>query len=33
MGAFIRGVLVENEEGATYEGHVYDRFLQLRLLG
>lgn len=31
MGHFITGVLIENERGATYEGHVYDRFLQLRL--
>ena len=31
MEDFITGVLVQNEEGATYEGTVYDRFLQLRL--
>lgn len=31
MGDFIKGVLIENEEGATYEGRVYDRFLKLRL--
>jgi len=31
VGDFITGVLVENEAGATYEGHVYDRFLKLRL--
>lgn len=32
MGDFITGVLIENEEGATYEGKIYDRFLKLRLL-
>lgn len=32
MGEFIKGVLVENEAGAIFEGHVYDRFLKLRLL-
>lgn len=32
MGNFINGLLVENEEGATYEGKVYNRFLKLRLL-
>jgi hypothetical protein len=32
MGDFITGVLIENEEGATYQGKVYDRFLKLRLL-
>jgi hypothetical protein len=31
MGDFIKGVLIENEEGATYNGKVYDRFLKLRL--
>src|SRR5579863_48348 len=32
MGFFFKGLLVENEEGATYEGKVYNRFLKLRLL-
>lgn len=32
MGDFIRGVLIENKEGATYKGKVYDRFLKLRLM-
>jgi len=31
MGQFITGILVENKDGATYEGVVYDRFLKLRL--
>lgn len=31
MSAFITGVLVENEDGATYQGKVYDRFLKLHL--
>lgn len=29
MKQFIVGTLIENEEGATYEGVVYDRFLKL----
>ncbi|SRR6266568_2259485 len=32
MGEFITGVLVENKDGATYQGIIYDRFLKLRLL-
>jgi hypothetical protein len=28
---FIAGALIENRDGATYEGVVYDRFLKLRL--
>jgi len=31
MEQFISGTLIENEDGATYEGEVYDRFLKLRL--
>jgi hypothetical protein len=31
MGNFIMGVLVQNKDGATYEGVVYDRRLTLRL--
>jgi len=31
MGAFIKGVLVENADGATYQSKVYDRFLKLHL--
>ena len=30
MGNFITGVLIQNEDGATYEGVVYDRFLKLQ---
>lgn len=32
MENFIMGVLVENEDGATYRGKVYDRFLKLQLV-
>jgi hypothetical protein len=32
MESFITGVLVTNQAGAIYEGRVYDRFLQLRLM-
>lgn len=28
---FIAGILIENRDGATYEGVVYDRFLKLQL--
>lgn len=31
MGGFITGVLLQNEDGATYQGKVYDRFLKLGL--
>ena len=31
MGQFVHGTLIENEDGATYESEVYDRFLKLRL--
>jgi hypothetical protein len=31
MGQFITGVLIENKDGATYEGVTYDRYLKLRL--
>ncbi len=31
MGNFIIGVLVENEDGATYQNHTYDRFLKLQI--
>jgi hypothetical protein len=30
LGNFITGLLERNEDGATYEGVVYDRFLTLR---
>lgn len=30
MGTFIKGTLVRNDDGATYDGEVYDRFLTLR---
>jgi hypothetical protein len=30
MSCFVSGVLEQNEDGATYEGIVYDRFLMLR---
>lgn len=31
MQQFVVGTLIENEEGATYEGVVYDRFLKLQI--
>ena len=31
MARFVQGILIENEEGAKYEGTVYDRFLKVRL--
>ncbi|GAC1566007.1 MAG: hypothetical protein NVS3B14_05740 [Ktedonobacteraceae bacterium] len=32
MGDFITGVLLQSEDGATYQGRIYDRFLRLRHL-
>jgi hypothetical protein len=32
MGDFITGVLLQSEDGAVYQGRVYDRFLKLRHL-
>ena len=32
MERFITGVLVTNKAGAIYQGRIYDRFLQIRLM-